>query len=102
LLLCFEAVPRLYKVDDEQKDSVVVVVAGFPRDLSHTHKLITAEIEPELREEVRVSCKGVAEEKADCTCLFSDLVELKLDCNSQLLYLNTHNLKLDHFIQLLI
>jgi hypothetical protein len=30
LLLCFEAAPRLYEVDDEQKDSVVVVVAGLP------------------------------------------------------------------------
>jgi hypothetical protein len=74
LLLCFEAAPRLYKVDNEQKDSVVVVVAGFPRDLSHIHALINTEVKHELREEVSVFGEGVAEEEADCTCLLPDLV----------------------------
>jgi hypothetical protein len=102
LLLCFEAAPRLYEVDNEQKDSVVVVVAGLPWNLSHIHALIDAEIKPELREEVRVLGEGVAEEEADCPRLLPDLVEFEIDCLSQLFYLRSHNLQLDHFIHLLI
>jgi hypothetical protein len=67
LLLSLKTAPRLYEVNDEQKNSVVIVVTGFPRNLSHTHKFITAEIKSQFREEVRVPCEGDAEEQADCS-----------------------------------
>jgi hypothetical protein len=102
LLLSFKAAPRLCEVNDEQKDSVVIVVAGFPRDLSHAHRLFAAEIEPEFREEFRVLGEGIAEEKTDCTCLLPDLVEFEAKFISQSFYLGAHNLKFDHFVHLLI
>jgi hypothetical protein len=66
LVLSFKTSARLYKVNDEQEDSVVVVVAGFPRDLSHTHAFIFVEIIAKLRELLRMLCEGVAEEERDC------------------------------------
>jgi hypothetical protein len=102
LILCLKIAPRLYEVDDEQKDSVVIVVTGLPRNLSHAHGFISAEIKSKFREEVSMFDKDVAEEQADCRCLFSDLAEFEIDCFSQILYLCSHNLELDHFVKLLI
>jgi hypothetical protein len=77
------------------------VVAGFPRDLSHSHALINTEVKLELREKVSVLEEGVAKEEADCLCLLPDLVEFEAKFISKLFYLHSHNLQLDHFVHLL-
>jgi len=72
MVFSLKAAARSDKVDDEQINSVFIVIARLPRNLSHQHDLLCAEVVSEAGDTVSILRKGASEKESDGFCLLSD------------------------------